>query len=186
MPEQLFEVVRFDEARLLRYSGASHPEDRSLRADLFLSFDIFGDYEGGYAQIVPRMRPTWPTPQEFADETLADILGIGWRNIPIEDRNSLVGSRVAILSAHGNTFVDSDKDNPVADDWYARLEGDLVIPIPELLEKHLSNYEVVVLGVCNPGRREPAPSRGTLYFPSYMFSFSDETEMVTRTPSSNK
>jgi hypothetical protein len=177
MPEQSFEVVRFNEAKLLKYSGASHPQDRSLKADLFLSSDIFDDYENAYAQVVPRMRHTWPTPQEFADETLADILCRGWRNIPTEVRGLLATTRTAVFSAHGNTYSNSQGEDS---DWYAHIEGDHVIEIPTLI-KYLSDYETIILGVCNPGRIQPASFKGTLIYPSYMFGLSDETEMLTKT-----
>ena len=84
MAEQEFEVVTFDGAKLARYCGASFPEDRSLKADVYLSLDMFYDFEGSYAQVVPRFRPNWPTHQELADEALEDILLRGWqRKFPL-------------------------------------------------------------------------------------------------------
>lgn len=173
MGEQLFEVVRFNEARLLKYPGATHPKDRSLRADVYLSLAMFDDFEGSYAQIVPRFRPQWPTPQELADEALEDILDRGWqRNIPADVRTLLATTRTAVFSAHGDTLDDMG--------WYAHIEDDIRIPVQTLVEKHFSAYETLILAVCNPAGEEVLPIQGTVIYPAFFFGVPEETEMITK------
>lgn len=173
MANQEFEVITFDEARLVKYAGASYPQDRSLKADIYLSLAMFYDFEGSYAQVVPRFRPQWPTEQELADEALEDILLRGWqRNIPADIRTLLATTRTAVFSAHGNTLEDIG--------WYAHIEKDTQIPIQTLIEKHFSNYETVILGVCNPGGDEPLPTCRTVIYPALFFGVPEETEMITK------
>lgn len=178
MVDQEFEVVKFDGAKLVRYSGASFPQDRSLKADVYLSLDIFDDFEGSYAQIVPRFRPNWPTHEELADEALEDILLRGWqRNIPADIRTLLTTTRTAVFSAHGNTLEDIG--------WYAHIEGDTRIPVQTLVEKYLSSYETIILAVCNPEGAEVLHVRGTVIYPALFFGVPEETEMLKKTLSSS-
>ncbi|OGE72068.1 hypothetical protein A2617_02800 [Candidatus Daviesbacteria bacterium RIFOXYD1_FULL_41_10] len=173
MAEQEFEVVTFDGAKLARYCGASFPEDRSLKADVYLSLDMFYDFEGSYAQVVPRFRPNWPTHQELADEALEDILLRGWqRKIPPDVRTLLATTRTAVFSAHGNTLEDTG--------WYAHIEDEVRIPVQTLVEKHLSNYETIILAVCNPEGATVLQVQGTVIYPAFLFGVPEETEMITK------
>ncbi len=174
MIEQGFEVVRFDRARIIKYSEASYPKDRSLKADIFLSREMFGSLEADYAQIVPRFRPQWPTDEEFADEALEDVLNRGWvgGDIPQEVRDLLTTTKVAVLSAHGNTHPKKG--------WYAHVERGIRIPIQRLVEKHLANYETIIFGVCNPTGEDVSPIRGAIIYPNANFGVPGEAEMIIR------
>lgn len=174
MSERLFEVVRFNRARILKYSEANLPQDRNLKADIYLSLEIFGKLEAGYAQIVPRFRPSWPTPKEFADEALEDIVCRSWvgGEIPQEVRDLLATKKTAVLSAHGNTHPKKG--------WYAYIEKGIRIPIQTLMEKHLSDYETIILGVCNPTGERILPVRGTVIYPALLFGIPEETEMIIK------
>lgn len=174
MSEQLFEVVRFNRGRMLKYSEASFPQDRALKADIYLSPEMFGRLEAGYACMVPRFRPQWPTPQEFADEALNDVVRRGWTKgqIPQEVRDLLATTRVAVLSAHGNIHPKKG--------WYAHIERGIRIPVQTLVEKHLLGYETIILGVCNPTGESILPIRGTVIYPVSSFGIPDETEMIIK------
>lgn len=172
MRERLFEVVRFNRARILKYSEARLPQDRTLKADVYLSPEMFGSLEADYATMVPRFRPQWPTPQEFADEALADTVCRGWAGgeIPREVRDLLANTKTAVLSAHGNTHPKKG--------WYAYIERGIRIPVQTLIEKHFSDYETIILGVCNPTGERILSTRRTVIYPALFFGVPGETKMI--------
>lgn len=160
---------------MLKYSEARFPKDRTLKADIYLSPEMFGNIEADYACIVPRFRPQWPTEEEFADEALEDVVRRGWvgGQIPQEVRDLLATTRTAVLSAHGNTHPKKG--------WYAYIEKNVRIPIQTLVEKHLSGYETIIFGVCNPTGERVLPVRGTVIYPASLFGIPGGTEMIIRT-----
>ena len=71
--ERDFEVVEFDGLRAIKCPPAEHQQ---IIADVFMSRIIYGDRWYDYAIAAPRFTQEYPTPKEFADDSLEYILSL--------------------------------------------------------------------------------------------------------------
>lgn len=171
--ERDFEVVEFSGLNLIRFRGA---RASSITADVYWTKEIYGKHWGFYATEVPRFHPEYPTPQEFGDEVLEDILHRMWpAGLPADVSNLLKKTKVAAFEGHGN------QDGTMG--WYAHIHDGKCIPVRELIEYFdFSGYETVLFGVCNPERSGLEPQRGSVVYP--LGDFGRDTaafEMVVKT-----
>ena len=172
MPERDFQVVEIGGAPILRYDNATA---NSVHADVYLTNEIYDKMCGDYATQVPRFRPNWPTPEEFANEALGYVLDLGWTNgLSVDVRDLLVGSRVALFNGHGNHYNDIG--------WGTHLYDGKLIPMAQLLDHYqISGYETILFAVCNPEADHLDPRKGAVIYPVGNFGIDpDEFKMVVR------
>src|SRR3989344_1812898 len=101
--ERDFEVVEFGGLRIIKCPGAS--AQSVSNADFYMTRERYGESWSDYATQVPRFRPAYPSPAEFGDESLDQVLSVAWPNgIPEDIAALLSGSRVAVFDGHGNSY----------------------------------------------------------------------------------
>ena len=169
--EKNFEIVKFEDLKVIRYRGAISD---SVKVDLFLTLDMYDKYEGTYAQIVPRFRPKYPNAEEFANESLEYILDLAWQDgLPENVKNLMSNGKVAVFDAHGTHYDDIG--------WGVHIQDEGRIPITRLLDEHFSEYDTVLLTVCNPNRQQLEPQKGSVIYPLGFFGIEpNDFEMVVR------
>jgi hypothetical protein len=97
---------------------------------------------------------------------------VGWsrQQLPEDVKRLLTRNRVAVFGSHGGM------DQKLG--WYAHIEADEVIPILEIVDKHLLSYDTVLLAVCNPGGVILNPSPKSVIYPVGLFGIAGETRML--------
>ena len=171
-PERDLQVIEIEGAPVLRYDNATA---NSVRADVYLTKEIYDKICGDYATQVPRFRLGWPTPEEFANEALEYVLDLGWSNgLPEDVMDLLSGRRVALFNGHGNHYNDIG--------WGTHLYDGKLIPMAQLLDHYqISGYETVLFAVCNPKSDHLVSRKGAVIYPVGNFGINpDEFEMVVR------
>jgi len=157
---QEFQIVKVFGLPIFKYEGANTGH---IVADLYLTQDILGRLEGEYAQAVPRFRANWPTPQEFANESLDGILSMAWPGgVPSDAQSLLSAERTCVFDSHGNHYEEGG--------WGAHIGSDVIIPIPALLDYfHSSGYCAVLITTCNPEKMHLEPRIGSVIYPIGLF-----------------
>ncbi len=166
------EIIEIRGLRLIRYCDAAA---QSLRADLYLTREMYGRYWGDYATQVPRFRPQYPTQAEFANEAFEYILASAWPNgLPEDVRDLMSKTRVCAFNGHGNQYDDIG--------WGAHIQDGKRLPIRALLDHYQSSgYETMFFAVCNPNREHLEPQRSSVIYPVGMFGINpDDFEMVVK------
>ena len=166
-----FQVVEIFGLPVIKYEGAISD---SIVADLYLSQERFDISEQGYAQSVPRFRRNWPTPQEFANESLDDILYTAWPSgLPAEVKNLLLMGKISVFDSHGNNYDELG--------WGANIHNGGIIPTSRLLDYFESLcYSTALITTCNPKREHLEPKKISVIYPIGLFGREGEFEMVVR------
>ncbi|MBI2580935.1 hypothetical protein HYV85_03965 [Candidatus Woesearchaeota archaeon] len=171
--EKDFEVIELNGLKLIRFRGATA---KSINSDVYWTQEIYCKYWGDYATQVPRFRPEYPTPQEFADESLEYILHRMWpKGLHGDVSDLLQKARVVAFEGHGNQNDEMG--------WYAHIHDGECIPVRELLNHfNSSGYETVLFGVCNPEKSHLEPQRGSVIYPLGDFGIEpNDFEIVVKT-----
>jgi len=173
--ERDFETFEIEGLELIRYSDSTA---LSIIVDLFLTLEKYGEYWQNYGTQIEKLRSDWPTPSEFANESLEYILKVGWPyGLPEDVRGLMSKTRACVFEGHGYQYDDIG--------WGAHFNNRKRMSVSKLLTDYNSlGYETVMFAVCNPNREHLEPQRGSVIYPVGNFGIEyKEFEMVVKTTS---